>query len=525
MLTTQLFWKQSEPSMNIAEWLYASYRVNPTAPAIYNGTNLVANYGEFASHACILGHWLQTNHDLSAGDRIAIYAPNRPEYLILFYACWWIGAVAVPVNYMLHPQEAAWVAHNSAASVIFTDNGKVFKPDDLPATCTEISIDDTAIPIISSSTLSTSAPMRLDADALAWLFYTSGTTGRPKGVMLSHQNLMAMSLCYATDVDHVSPEHATLYAAPMSHGAGLYNFMYVRAGARHIVPESRGFNSEEILNLSKQLRDVSMFAAPTMCKRLVNQARNTGSDGDGIRTIVLGGGPLYAADLKEALEVLGPRFAQIYGQGESPMTITAVAPHIINNRHHPNWQARLESVGIAHSCIELRIVDESLQDLPTGNPGEILVRGPVVMQGYWRNPKATSETLVNGWLRTGDIGFIDTEGFLTLTDRSKDVIISGGSNVYPREVEEVLASHEQVFEAAVVGAYSPEWGEEVVAFVVAKGNQPLESIELDAWCVSQMASYKKPKRYIFVNDLPKNSYGKILKTELRQRLAQNSNAM
>jgi len=507
--------------MNIAQWLYASALTHPHAPALFLGTQHWANYQTFAKQASQLGHWLQQQHKIQQGDRVAIYAPNCVEYLSILYGCWWIGAVTVPVNPMLHPQEAAWIADNAQATLIFTDSGTRFTADQLPASCQELAIRDTITTLAANGDTLT-PPQQLEPDALAWLFYTSGTTGRPKGVMLSHANLMAMALCYGTDVDKVESHHATVYAAPMSHGAGLYNFMYVRAAARHIIPESSRFNSGEILDLAKHHRHVSLFAAPTMCKRLVNTAQEAGVTGEGFHTIVLGGGPMYSADLREAMETLGPCFAQIYGQGESPMTITAISATTLNEREHPNWQARLESVGTAQSCMQIRVVDQNLNDLPAGSHGEVLAKGPAVMLGYWRNPEATADTLVNGWLRTGDIGFINEEGYLTLTDRAKDVVISGGSNVYPREVEEVLISHPEIFEAAVVGAPSEEWGEEVVAFIVCQSNTTLNPQTLDAWCLSQMASYKKPKRYFFVDELKKNSYGKILKTELRKQLRERS---
>jgi len=322
-------------------------------------------------------------------------------------------------------------------------------------------------------------PLALEPHQLAWLFYTSGTTGRPKGVMLTHENLTQMALCYAMDVDELSPDDACFYAAPMSHGAGLYNLMFVRVGARHVVPESRGFDGTEILDLAGKVGNLVMFAAPTMIKRLVAQAQKVGSSGEGIKSIIFGGGPMYAADLIEALDVLGPKFIQVYGQGESPMTITTVPRAIINDREHPDWLQRLGSVGVAQSCIELRVVDQDMKDVPVGACGEVIVRGPVVTQGYWRNPKATAETVVDGWLHTGDIGYLNADGLLTLTDRSKDVIISGGTNIYPREVEEVLARHPKVFEVAVLGVPHDEWGEEVVAVIVTRDGQDIDSAELD----------------------------------------------
>ncbi len=503
--------------MNIAQWLQARALLTPDAPALFSGSELKADYRQFAAQASGLAESLRRDYGIQQGDRIALYMPNRIELLVLMYAVWWAGAVVVPINYKLHAKEAAWIAENAQASLLFSDQGQSMSEVGLPEGCMELGVDTSTVRAMLEYKKMLSAPAALAPHTLAWLFYTSGTTGRPKGVMLTHDNLVAMSLCYTVDVDNVSTDDAILYAAPMSHGAGLYNFVFVRLGARHVVPESRGFDSAEILDLGKRLGGLSMFAAPTMVKRLISVAKAAGSDGEGIKSIVCGGAPMYAADFVEALDAFGPKFMQIYGQGESPMTITAMRREVIADRTHPQWHERLASVGSPQACIEVRIVDEKLCDVPAGTHGEVLVRGITVMQGYWRNSEATQDTLVDGWLRTGDIGFLDEAGFLTLTDRSKDVIISGGSNIYPREVEEVLLRHPHVFEAAVVGSPHADWGEEVVAFVVASSGAQLDAAELEAWCKAEIASFKKPKRYVFCPELPKNSYGKVLKTVLRDK--------
>jgi long-chain acyl-CoA synthetase len=228
---------------------------------------------------------------------------------------------------------------------------------------------------------------------------------------------------------------------------------------------------------------------------------------------------MYVADLLRALDVMGPRFAQIYGQGESPMTITALSKRFVGERGHPRHLARIASVGLPQSGVEVTVQDDAGLELPPGEVGEVCVRGAVVMAGYWRNPGATASALRGGWLRTGDLGAFDEEGFLALKDRSKDLIISGGSNIYPREVEEVLLAHPGVAEVSVVGRPDPEWGETAVAFVVARSPAP-SAAELDAHCLGAIARFKRPKEYRFVEDLPKNNYGKVLKTELRALLEQ-----
>ena len=229
---------------------------------------------------------------------------------------------------------------------------------------------------------------------------------------------------------------------------------------------------------------------------------------------------MYVEDALKALDRFGPRFAQIYGQGESPMTITTLSREDIADRDHPRWLARLGSVGRPYACLDVMVADANDKPLPAGETGEIICRGDVVMPGYWNNPEATAQTMRGGWLHTGDVGAFDAEGYLTLKDRSKDMIISGGSNIYPREVEEVLLKHAAVREVSVIGRPHPEWGEVVVAYVVG-GVKPAE---LDALCLDAIARFKRPKDYVFVDALPKNNYGKILKTELRELDAKREKA-
>jgi long-chain acyl-CoA synthetase len=327
-----------------------------------------------------------------------------------------------------------------------------------------------------------------------------------------------MTLCYFAEVDAIGRGDSIVHAAPMSHGSGIYGPPHVAAAALQVIPESGAFDPAEIFALARRWPGMAMFAAPTMVKRLVDHARAAQPTPDGLKTVVYGGGPMYLADIRDAIAVMGQRFVQIYGQGESPMTITALARHHHADASHPRHAQRLASVGVAQACVEVRVADDADRALPPDAAGEVLVRGDVVMKGYWRNPEATAATLRGGWLHTGDVGALDADGFLTLLDRSKDLIISGGSNVYPREVEEVLLRHPGVHEASVVGRAHPEWGEEVVAFVVRRPGAGATEAELDRLCLDHIARFKRPKAYRFVDALPKNNYGKVLKTELRVRL-------
>jgi long-chain acyl-CoA synthetase len=424
--------------------------------------------------------------------------------------------VVVPVNAKLHPAEAQWIIDNARARWAFVT------ADVAPAPFAGLERQiDIETPAWDALLQAPAVPMAERApDDVAWLFYTSGTTGRPKGVMLTHRNLMTMGLTYFVDVDAIHPGDAIVYAAPMSHGAGIYAIPHLMAGARHVVPASGGVEPEELFALAKAAGPLSMFAAPTIVKRLVDHAEAVGETGDGFKTIVYGGAPMYAADIQRALRVMGPRFVQIYGQGETPMVGTALSRAHLADTAHPRHAQRIASVGVAQTPVEVRVAGADGQALPAGDIGEVLVRGDTVMAGYWCNPEATAAAIRDGWLWTGDMGALDEDGFLTLKDRSKDLIISGGSNIYPREVEEVLLTAPGVAEVAVVGASDPEWGEVVVAFVVLQPGTVLDAAALDAHCLAQIARFKRPKRYKIVNTLPKNNYGKVLKTVLREALQQ-----
>jgi len=488
--------------MNPVTSLDRAARADPGKVAVFAGERPWASYGELADRAARLAAGLRARLGLEAGDRVAIVMRNSPEYLVALYGIWWAGLAAVPVNAKLHPKEVAFVVADSGARLTIEDARQVG----------ELAAADGA------------ALAECGASDLAWLFYTSGTTGRPKGAMLTCRNLAQMTFSYFTDVDHVAADGRLLHAAPLSHGSGLYNFTHLARGAAQVVPESGGFDPAEILSLLDVHRNVSFFAAPTMVKRLTDAMGpsprpSPKGEGElpGLQTIVYGGGPMYLADLRAAMAAFGERLAQIYGQGESPMTITALSKAHHADRSHPRYLERLASVGRPHSAVEVRVCDSDGKALEPGEVGEICVRGDVVMAGYWRNPAASASALRGGWLWTGDLGAFDADGFLTLKDRSKDLIVSGGSNIYPREVEEVLLVHPAVAEASVVGRPDAEWGEVVIAFIVARGAAPAVE-ELDRLCLDHIARFKRPKEYRFVERLPKNHYGKVVKAELRAEL-------
>ncbi len=470
--------------------------------AVYHGERQLCTWSELRDRVLRLAASLR---DLGPRARVAVASENRPEIIELMFAVWAAECVYLPINYKLHPKEMQQILGDAGAALAFA-SAKI--AEDLT------SVADVPIDVIGSPTYETrlgsepASPPCTDPAELAWLFYTSGTTGKSKGAMLSHRNLMAMTVAHLADFDSPDQDCSLVHGAPMSHGSGLYIPPYVLRAARQVIPESGAFEPGEFLDLCEHHPGCSAFLAPTMVHRLVHTGRARPRN---LRTVVYGGGPMYVDSLKKAMSAFGPIFTQLYGQGEAPMTITG-----LRRADHLNADdAVLGSVGYARSGVDVAVLRQDGRPAATGEIGEIVCRGDVVMSGYWKNPGATAATLQNGWLHTGDMGSFDARGFLTLRDRSKDVVISGGSNIYPREVEEALLEHPGVVEAGVVGAKDEEWGEVVVAFIVGE----VGAAELDAHLLDRIARFKRPKRYEFIDELPKNSYGKVLKRELRQRLS------
>lgn len=492
--------------MNIASLLTEGTARAADRPALVQGSRSLTyralgdRVGRLAAGFTRLG--------LCRGDRIVLLMPNCPELVEALWAAFHGGFVAVPVNWHLHPDEVSYIVTHSGAAAVVVSDETAAATRTLPGTVRVVRVvraDGSAGGHDYEDVLAAEPSPMVDtaSDDPAWLFYTSGTTGRPKGATLTHRNLAAMAEAYLVDLDPVDDDAVFLHAAPLTHGSGMYLLPSTARAATQVVAPGTSFSPAAFVALIEEHHVThAAFLAPTMLRRVVDEAR--GRTLPSLRSIVIGGAPLYREDLRAAVEVFGPIMIQMYGQGEAPMTITVMpASEALD---HPG------SCGRPFHGVEVRIADPSGEPVPDGADGEVLVRGDVVMAGYWDNPDATAATLAQGWLHTGDIGHVDA-GYLHLTDRAKDVIITGGSNVYPREVEEVLLTHPAVREVAVVGVPDPEWGESIRAFVVATGDPTPE--ELIRYCRTRLASFKKPRDVILVTALPKNATGKILKRELR----------
>ena len=450
--------------MNIASLFVRNGKTLAEHPALAEGERILSSHGQFLEKAARIAGCLRAELGLEPGDRVALTMKNSPVYLELLVAGWYAGLTMVPVNARLHQKEFAYILDHAGARVCFASTDLI---EMVAPLADEIDSLERVIEMGGAHGFDQADMIALEPrqpDDVAWLFYTSGTTGRPKGAMLTQKNLLAMTLSYFIDVDHITPGDAVLHAAPMSHGSGLYILPHAAAGACQITPESGGFDPAEMAALFRAHRGVTVFGAPSMVKRMSQHPALADSANAGLKTIVYGGGPMYLADLEAAHDVFGYRLAQIYGQGESPMCITALDKRAHADVDHPRYRERLQSTGKVQTVMQMRVVDGEGSTLPPGEIGEVVVKGDAVMAGYWRDEAATATALKDGWLHTGDVGLLDEDGFLTLRDRSKDLIISGGANIYPREVEEVLLKHPSVAEVSVVGQKDEAWGEVVVAF-------------------------------------------------------------
>ena len=459
------------------------------------------------------------------GDRVGMLLPNCYQGLETILAPMKAGMAVVPLNLRLHPREHEFILNDSGCFALvygteFREHVGAIRSS-LETVKHFICVEDGADSDLSfEEMVDTGAPLPPDVsvatDDLAWVFYTSGTTGQPKGAMLSHRNLLIMVNNFLVDINPAVPEDVLLHAAPITHGSGLALFHHIARGAASAFPSVSSFDPPGIFAAIERYQATTMFLAPTMINILLASPDSSNHDLSSLHTVIYGGGPMYTEHLLEAVRRFGNIFVQVYGLGESPMTITTLPKleHLVGN--DPDLKRRLSSAGREVTGVRVRVADEQDNELPPGQPGEIVVRSDLVMKGYWNRPETNAETLRGGWFHTGDVGYLDPDGYLYTTDRMKDMIISGGANIYPREVEEVIAHHPAVAEVAVIGVPDEKWGEAVKALVVLREGAHVSGDEIIAYCKDNLASYKKPQSVELLSSLPKNAYGKVLKRELRE---------
>lgn len=472
----------------------------PTKLAVKD-KNRSLSYKEFISRAKALTAFLHAQ-GLKKGDRVGILMPNRLEHVEIDVAVALAGLIKVPLNYRLHPKEHQYMVQDAGLSIFIGDQQLI---DAVGAEVPTVYIGEPYESVIQQH-LGQQYVEDVQEDDLFAIMYTSGTTGNPKGVMLSHRNIIAgaLSLAQVCEVDYTD---IIGHVAPLTHGSNFLSHVAWLYGSTQVVYDK--FEPEEFLDHLSEDKVSILFLVPTMVNLMVQHPNFDPAKLSTVKSINMAGSPIAASKLQEAIDKAGRIFCETYGQVEAPMCITMMPRNEIVDR--------LDSCGRIGVFVDVKIVDDNHNEVPFGEVGEIICKGSLVMKGYWNNEKATNETLRDGWLHTGDLGWRDEHGYVHIVDRKKDVIISGGVNIYPREVEEVLNIHAGVKETCVIGVPDEKWGENVVAYVVLNGKEEVTEEQLIDLCKENLASFKKPKEIHIVSELPKSSYGKILKRELKQQ--------
>ena len=508
--------------MYLTQALHRAVQQHPDRIASIFGTRQ-RSFAEFADRVARLAGALQ-RLGMKPGDRVAMLAMNSDRYLEYQMAVPWAGGVLNPCNVRWSVAEIAYSLNDSGSSILIVDDN--FLPliaqlrTDTPVLREVIHCGDGAAPsgahsyegLIAAASPVPDAVRR--GDDLAGIFYTGGTTGFPKGVMLSHTNMMSSGLAMRAD-GLAQPDGVYLHAAPMFHLADMGVAMphWIEGNTHAIVA---AFNPETVLDVMARDRVTHVLLVPTMVQMLVDHpAMQQPRDLSALHTIAYGASPMSEAVVDRAMKALpGVGFIQAYGMTElSPLaTLNPAWYHTAEGRK----AGKLRSAGRASHCTEVKIVDAEGHEVPRGTVGEVIVRGPNVMQGYWNKAEQTAAALKNGWMHTGDGAYMDDDGFIFIADRLKDMIISGGENIYSAEVENALAQHPAVAACAVIGIPNDQWGESVHAVVVLKPDVKPEASELIDHCKALIAGYKCPRSVDFVAALPLSGAGKVLKTTLRE---------
>lgn len=511
--------------MNIAQGLAHAKKVAGTHEAIVCG-NERYTWEEFDQRTDALARGL-ASLNIQRGDRVAVLMLNCHRYLELYYACARMGAVIVPLNIRLARAEIVFILNDSESKALIVDKnfaayttGRdtfpgveniIYAGDETPEGM--FNYEDV---VSKGSHMQESVDQAMEDDDLSGLYYTGGTTGRAKGVMLSHKNIVsnAMHVIVATGYNE---KDRYLHAAPMFHLADISSaFAITMVGARHVfIPL---FNPEHVLQTIQEEKVTVALLVPTMLNMVLNHPRVDDYDLSSVRRLTYGASPMPIELLKKGLTKWGQIFGQGYGLTEAAPLLTSLESweHVPDGP--PEQARRLSSVGREILGVEVRVVNVDGEDIQPGEIGEIIARGPNIMQGYWRQPEATAAAIVDGWLHTGDLATVDEENYIYIVDRSKDMIISGGENVYSVEVENALYTHPAVLEAAVIGIPHERWGEAVHAVVVLKPEMQTTEEELIAHIHTQIAGYKTPRSIEFFTEaLPKSGAGKILKRNLREK--------
>jgi acyl-CoA synthetase (AMP-forming)/AMP-acid ligase II len=509
--------------VNIAECLARAAQRHPERPALVDvdapGGTQVRTYRQLWLRVQQLARSLADA--LAPGDRVALLMGNSAEYVESFLAAAAAGLVSVPLNTRLLEEELSHMLRDSGAKLLVAQEILLAGREALkrhPGLRTVImrAADRVDAPDISLEKLYADTPIpaaRAEGD-LCSLMYTSGTTGPPKAVMLSHGSWLAVADAARRYLGYQQSE-VTLHVAPLTHGAGFLLLPTLAAGGTNVV--CARFDAARTLRIFRELRVTNGFFVPSMIRMLLDAGGPAPGGYPDLRTIYYAGSPIDAATLLGAMDRFGDVLVQSFAQMEAPMFLTVLGREDHRRIALAGGGALERSAGKTVDGAKIRIIDDAGRDVAPGEPGEIVAQAPQTMLGYWNRPDATAEAIRAGWLHTGDIGRMDAEGYLYVVDRKKDMIISGGANVYAREVEEVLLRMQGVRDAAVIGLPSRRWGETVAAVLVSEDGHPLEDERMEKHCRGSLPDYRRPKRYLWVESLPRNAYGKVLKRQLRDR--------
>ncbi|MFC1825052.1 long-chain fatty acid--CoA ligase [Thermodesulfobacteriota bacterium] len=496
--------------MNIAGWIRQRASLDPGAPAITDGELALDNGGFY--HRMLSASVFLRSLGIKTGDRVAVLLYNSSLFLELFFGCAHLGAICVPLNYRLVGAELDYMIENSGSSLLISD-------PDFEESLKSVGLDKASIlePDRKTGKLYTTLDESEVADKARWretevgaetplmILYTSGTTGRPKGATLSHGNILWNAIMH---IHEGLLRERALLNAPLFHVGGINAIATQVLHGNGSLVIQRTFDPHEALELMEKEKITCMFGAPAMLDMMSRDPLFATTDFSNLRYLMVGSAPI-PLKLIEKYHNKGIKIRQGYGLTEASPAACLL--------HDEYAMVKPGSCGREFFHLEIRIVDDAGRELPRGDVGELTIRGPNVMLGYWRDPKATEETLRDGWLRTGDLARKDEEGFIYIVDRKKDLIISGGENIYPAEIEMILAQHKDVVEVAVIGVLDEKWGEVPKAYIIPEVDRKPEPPELIAFCSSRMAKYKIPKTFEFVEDLPRTGVGKVNKKVLRQK--------
>jgi fatty-acyl-CoA synthase len=461
------------------------------------------------------------------GDRILVHSKNCDEMFWSMFAAFRLGAVWVPTNFRLMPDEVAYLAAASGAKAFlchadFPEHAKAAANAALEFTWRigeagsfgEATVGD----VIARHAGAVVENIAVEYDDPCWFFFTSGTTGRSKAAVLTHGQMAFVITNHLADLmPGTTEQDASLVVAPLSHGAGVHQLVQTARGVPTILLPSEKFDIAEAFRLIARYRVSNMFTVPTILKMMVEHPAADQHDHSSLRYIIYAGAPMYREDQKSALNKLGGVLVQYFGLGEVTGNITVLPPGLHDPEDGPH--ARIGTCGFERTGMQVSIQGDDGRELKPLETGEICVIGPGVFAGYYDNPEANAKAFRDGWFRTGDLGHMDAEGFVYITGRASDMYISGGSNIYPREIEEKILTHPAVGEVAVLGVPDPFWGEVGVAVCVAcEGAVAVGEAELAAYLAPKVPRYKMPKRFFFWEALPKSGYGKVPKRLVRDEL-------